>query len=281
MSPPVWHQYASLPLGIQILFAGIYGAVFGSFMTMLAHRLPLMLLQQEDVASGADVAHAPVNLFQSSACPHCGWKIAPWYNIPIVGWLLTGGRCAHCRTPISVRYPLLELIGMAAGIGCLVKFGPGLRGVTAFGFIWALTLAASIDVETLLLPDVITLPLLWCGLLLSAWRIGPSPGDAILGAAMAYGVLFAASRAVGRASGTCVMGDGDLKLYAAIGAWLGWHAVPQTLLIASLGSVLSRLLTGLWQRRDGAGGMAPFGPWLAVAAVATVFGGTWVPGISN
>jgi leader peptidase (prepilin peptidase)/N-methyltransferase len=272
MSPLVWHQYAILPLGIQLLFAGIYGAAFGSFMTMLAHRLPLMLLQQEDMPSGAG---AQVNLFQPSACAHCGWKIPPCYNIPIIGWLLTRGRCAHCGAPVSVRYLLLELISLAASVGCLLKFGPGLRSVTAFGFVWALTLAASIDFETLLLPDVITLPLLWCGLLLSAWRVGPAPDDAILGTALAYGVLFVASRAVGLASGTCVMGDGDLKLYAAIGAWLGWQAVPQTLLIASLGSVLSRALPVLWRSRDGGAGMVPFGPWLATAAVATVFGGTW------
>lgn len=177
--------FASLPILLQVAFAATYGAVFGSFLTMLSYRLPLMVVQST-LLPGEPGATPRVTLFQSSACPHCGHRIAPWYNIPVLGWVLSLGRCSNCRGAISLRYPIIEIVSLLAAVWCLVHFGARLEALWTFVFIWSLLLVAVIDFETMLIPDAVTLPLLWFGLLLAAVQAGPvhqSPAAAIFGAA--------------------------------------------------------------------------------------------------
>jgi leader peptidase (prepilin peptidase)/N-methyltransferase len=262
-------QFGRLPYGIQLGFVAIYGAVFGSFLTMLSYRLPRMMMQA--LMSDEELVGEPrANLFQASACPHCGHRIAPWFNIPVGGWIIARGRCGHCHERISVRYPLIELASLIAAVACFARFGATLQAGAAFAFVWALLLAAVIDLETMYLPDTVTLPLLWLGLILavSPFSMVSTPANAILGASLGYGVLFLLSRSATLLTGQEMMGEGDLKLMAAVGAWVGWQQVPLVLLVASIASVIAH---GVSRLRCADAAEAAFGPWIAVGAWLIIF----------
>lgn len=278
---------------LLIAMAGLAGLVAGSFLTVVVHRLPLMLdakwRREAALAAttdgndahelAADDATGPNLIAPRSHCPHCLSPI-PWHGlVPLVGFALLRGRCAHCATPIGWRYPIIELLTAFAAMFAVAWFAPAWFMVGgAFALTGALIALACIDRERRLLPDAITLPMLWAGLAFNLTAGGASGSgsagfvplaDAVLGAMAGYGVLRAVQEAyrwVRRREG---LGTGDLKLAAMLGAWFGWEALPGLIFIAALGG----LANGLVNQRAGhepRGAPFAFGPWLALAGWLTL-----------
>jgi len=265
--------------------AGVFGLAIGSFLNVVIHRLPLMLERQwrtqaAEIEGRAPESQAePYNLVHPrSSCPACQAPIHALHNIPVVSWLLLRGRCAACRAPISARYPVVELAtGMAfAAVAWHFGFGPGaVLGCIFTAYLVALT---GIDIDRQLLPDLLTVPLLWIGLLASAWLGAGEPappaalGDAVIGAVAGYGFLWLVFHLFKLITGKEGMGYGDFKLLAAIGAWLGWQMLPLVLLLAAfVGAAVGIALMAA--RRLGRGVPIPFGPYLAGAAwIALLWG---------
>ena len=243
-----------------MLLAAAAGLAAGSFLTVVVHRLPRLLEERwrREAAGEATDAGAGLRLTTPrSHCPMCRRPI-PWHGlIPLAGFAILGGRCARCRMPIPVRYPLIELLCAAATALCAWRFGLGWPAAGAFVLTWALIALAFIDLECRLLPDAITLPMLWTGIgfnLAGGW-FATLPA-AVLGVMAGYGVLWIVQRTYRLVRGREGLGSGDLKLTAMLGAWLGWPALPSVVFLASLGGVAA----GLVKR-----GPFAFGPWLALA----------------
>lgn len=219
---------------------------------------------------------APFNLaFPASHCPHCNAAIQPWQNIPVVSYLLLRGRCANCSASISPRYPIIEFVSglLAAYAGMHFGFSWQLLGTLIF--LWSLLTLTMIDIDHQLLPDQITLPLLWLGLLLGTQHLFISLGDAVWGAAVGYLSLWSVYHAFRLLTGKEGMGFGDFKLLAALGAWMGWQMLPVIILLSSLvGAVIGSLM--LIAQRKGRGTPIPFGPYLAGAGVIAFFWGDWL-----
>jgi leader peptidase (prepilin peptidase)/N-methyltransferase len=289
------NDLASLYTAHLVLFVGsvfVLGLVVGSFLNVVIYRLPIMLqrewqLQAADVLSQAPAAAQDRFTLSTprSACPHCKAPITALQNIPLLSWLLLRGRCAACKRPISARYPLVEL---ATGLlSALVAWHFGFGPAAACGILitWLLIAMTGIDIDHQLLPDNLTLPLMWAGLL-AAVLIGPttgvalpvSPSDAILGAVAGYLSLWAVFHAFRLITGKEGMGYGDFKLFAALGAWLGWQSLLLIIMLsAATGAVLGILMI-LLRGRDRAAPM-PFGPYLAAAGwIAMLYGDQLVGG---
>lgn len=201
-----------------------------------------------------------------SHCPQCDHRLRWHENLPVIGWLRLRGRCAHCASPIPWHYPAVEALTALLFALCAWQFGPGVPAIAAMGLCAALVALAFIDAQTSLLPDDITLPLLWAGLLLNISGMFAPLTEAVLGAALGYGLLWLVFQGFRLATGKEGMGFGDFKLLAALGAWLGWRALPEILLFSSLAGVLVGgvlLVTGRAQRSD----PLPFGPYLAAAGL--------------
>lgn len=269
---------AALPPAFMIAAAALLGLVVGSFLNVVIHRLPRMM-EREEANYIAELRGDPLpyparyNLMAPrSACPHCGHAIAPWENVPVLSWLLLRGRCSACKTPISVRYPLVEL---ACGLlSALVawRFGPGWQALAALLLVWSLLALTMIDADTQLLPDQITLPLLWLGLLLNLGGLFVPLSDAVIGAAAGYLVLWVAYWLFRLLRGKEGMGFGDFKLMAALGAWFGWQALPALVLLSSVVGVVFGLAS-IALRRQERDTPFPFGPFIALAGVVVlVFG---------
>ncbi|PLZ01709.1 prepilin peptidase [Burkholderia sp. WAC0059] len=273
---------AALPQAVLAAFAIVVGLIVGSFLNVVVHRLPIMIERawRADVSDTTgqtfpdDGLPARYNLcLPRSACPHCGHMLPVWENIPVVSWLVLRGRCSHCRAPVSVRYLLIELAGAACAAGAFAAFGPTGKAVAAFAFCAALVAASAIDLEHQLLPDLLTLPLLWVGLAVNLSGTFVSLHDAVLGAIAGYLLLWCVYWLFRLVRGIEGMGYGDFKLLAALGAWLGWAAVPQIVLIAAVaGAVIG--LAATWSGRMRFEEPLPFGPSLALGAVITLFLGT-------
>jgi leader peptidase (prepilin peptidase)/N-methyltransferase len=269
---------AVLPWSVQLLAALVVGAMVGSFLNVVIHRLPRMLEQQWQ-AQARELLGLPVDpqprydLAQpASHCPHCGHAISAWENVPLVSWLVLRGRCRHCRAPIGWRYPLVELLAALAALAALWRFGMGWQALAAAAFLWCAIALAFIDLDTRLLPDDLTLPLLWAGLLINVQERFASLPEAVLGAVAGYLLLWSIYWLFKLLTGKEGMGYGDFKLLAAIGAWLGWTALPLVLLLASLtGAVVGIALKTLGRLEQGQ--PLPFGPFLAAGgAVALLWG---------
>ena len=282
--------------GLLIGGAFVLSLLIGSFLNVVIHRLPIMLDRQwrdharELVAPDADSAvkteslpEGPFNLLvPRSRCPHCHVEIKAHQNIPILSYLLLGGKCAHCKARISPRYPIVELGTAVLSAAVVWHFGWHWQTLAALVLTWALIALTVIDLDHQLLPDIITLPLLWLGLLLSlAWHAGltpPAPTDprsAILGAAAGYLSLWLVSWVFKLITGKEGMGYGDFKLLAAIGAFLGWKMLPAVILLSSLvGATVGILLIVLAGR--GRHIPIPFGPYLAAAGLIALFWGETV-----
>ena len=218
----------------------------------------------------ADLSPQPAERFDlawpPSHCPQCDHRQRWHENLPVIGWLRLRGRCAHCASPIPWHYPAVEALTALLFALCAWQFGAGVPAVAAMGLCAALVALAFIDAQTSLLPDDITLPLLWAGLLLNIGGLFAPLTEAVLGAALGYGLLWLVFQAFRLATGKEGMGFGDFKLLAALGAWLGWRALPEILLFSSLAGVLvggALLATGRAQRSD----PLPFGPYLAAAGL--------------
>jgi leader peptidase (prepilin peptidase) / N-methyltransferase len=263
----------------------VLGLAVGSFLNVVIYRLPVMLDRQwreqcaEYGAATPAAAQAPFNLVvPRSACPACKAPITALENIPVISWLVLRGRCAHCGARIAVRYPLVEAFTGILSAWVAVRFGFGLPALAALTLTWFLIALAFIDIDHQLLPDSLTLPLLWLGLTLSLWGpqgASPVPVDvrsSVIGAAAGYVSLWSVYHLFRLLSGKEGMGYGDFKLFAALGAWLGWQMLLPVMLIAAVvGAVVGLVLLGM-RARSRATPIA-FGPFLAAAGwVVLMFG---------
>lgn len=264
-----------------------FGLCIGSFLNVVIHRLPRMMerewRQQCAELEGRDAGAAPrYNLVvPRSACPGCGRQIRAHENIPVLSWLLLRGRCAGCGARISLRYPVVELAAGAIAAYAASRYGFSVAAAGAMLFAWTLLALAAIDFDTQYLPDDLTLPLLWAGL---AWNIAGTftpLASAVLGAIAGYLALWLVYWGFKLATGKEGMGYGDFKLLAAIGAWLGWAALPLVILLSSLvGAAIGIALVVV--ARHGRDKPIPFGPYLAAAGAIAMFWGAeisrrWLP----
>lgn len=276
------------PLADAVL-AGIVGLLVGSFLNVVIHRLPRMMERQwaSEVAQYAQdsgllpVGSAPAieadgrfNLWTPrSRCPSCGHGVRWFENVPVISWLALRGRCSACKAAIGVRYPLVELITGALFYACAAKWGWSLTTAAWCAFCAALVALTFIDWDTTLLPDDITLPLLWGGLLASAAGLTAVPvSQAVVGAAAGYLSLWAVYWGFKLATGKEGMGYGDFKLFAALGAWFGWQALVPIILLASvIGAGVGIAMKFASSLRDGK--YVPFGPFLAGGGFAALLWG--------
>lgn len=260
----------------------VLGALVGSFLNVVIHRLPRMLEQRwkaECAAlQGGDASSQPplscegtYNLvLPRSACPHCGHRIRWYENIPMLSYLMLRGRCSSCAASISIRYPMVELATALLFAWCGWRWGLTWTALAWAGFSATLVALAGIDWDTTLLPDDLTLPLLWAGLVLSALGIvSVQLSDAVWGAVGGYVSLWMVYWAFKLATGKEGMGYGDFKLFAALGAWFGWSALVPIILMASvIGAVVGIGIKMVGQLREG--GYVPFGPFLALAGLTAM-----------
>ncbi len=274
-----------------IAVALVLGLIVGSFLNVVIYRLPIMLERQwraeyaqaHAAAAGDPVAERPAEKFNlvvpRSACPACHAPIRALDNIPLLSYLLLRGRCAHCQAHISLRYPAVELLSGVLTAAVAWRLGYGGAAACAAVITWFLIALAAIDLEHQLLPDLLTLPLLWLGLLasLSGWAtrghsVPVDPVSAIAGAAIGYLALWAVYHAFRLLTGKEGMGYGDFKLLAALGAWMGWQMLlPIVLIGAGVGALIGLGLIAT--RRHERGHPIPFGPFLAAAGwVALLWG---------
>ncbi|HKZ11192.1 MAG TPA: prepilin peptidase [Rhodanobacteraceae bacterium] len=262
---------ADLPLAFWIAVAGVLGLIVGSFLNVVILRLPARMEYfwkrdaREMLALAADEDAAPPDIVRKgSHCPHCKHPLAAWDNIPLLSWLVLRGRCRYCKTPISMQYPLVELLcGIASAI-VVWHFGVTWQTAAGLMFTWFLIAAGGIDFRTQLLPDSLTLPLLWLGLLLSLVPIFVDTREAVIGAAIGYLALWSVYWLFKLATGKEGMGFGDFKLFAAVGAWMGYAALLPVIIIAALsGAIVGTVML----RTRGQDRSVPFafGPFLAIA----------------
>jgi len=270
---------AGSPL-LQVVTASILGLIVGSFLNVVIHRLPEMMmrewrLQCHELQGGTpdEADREPFNLSTPrSRCPACGHLITPRENIPLLSYLLLKGRCAGCGKPISLRYPLVETLTALLSALVVWHFGFDWQAAAALLLTWALIPLIFIDLDHQLLPDDITLPLLWLGLGLSLFGIFTDPRSAILGAMAGYLSLWSVYILFKVVTGKEGMGYGDFKLLALFGAWLGWQAIPLIIILSSLtGAVVG--ITLILLRRHDRGTPIPFGPYLAAGGwIALMWG---------
>jgi len=259
---------------------GVLGLIVGSFLNVVASRLPVML-EREWKGQCAELlelpqaapAGGPFDLMRpGSRCPRCGHRIRVLENIPVLSYLWLRGRCSACAAAISPRYPAVELISALFAVGIAWRFGVTEDAVGALLLTWALVALSAIDIEHQLLPDNITLPLLWLGLAFNLFGVYTTLESAVIGAMTGYGILWLIYQAFRLITGKEGMGYGDFKLLAMLGAWLGWPALPVIVLLSSVvGAVVGvSLMLARGQDRNVP---IPFGPYIAVAGWITLMWG--------
>jgi leader peptidase (prepilin peptidase)/N-methyltransferase len=265
---------------IVTVVGGVIGLLVGSFLNVVIHRIPKMMQRESDnyVASETNQELPYTDQYNlivpRSACPQCGHQISAWENIPVISYLLIGGKCKQCKSPISARYPIVESITALFTAFIIWRFGSGIIGLSAVLFTWLLIAMTFIDIDTQLLPDDLTLSLLWCGLLVNMTGGFVSLDSAVLGAVFGYFSLWSVYWIFKLVTGKEGMGYGDFKLLAALGAWMGWTMLPLIILLSSLvGAVvgISMIVFGKMNKNI----PIPFGPYLAGAGfIALVWGQT-------
>lgn len=266
--------------------AGILGLLVGSFLNVVIYRLPKMMerewreqcvdflgienLKEPEKFQATSVKFNLVT--PNSTCPHCGHQIRPWENIPIISYVALRGKCSSCKASISIRYPIIELVTGALSAAAVFVFGANATGLAAMFFFWCLIALTMIDVDTQLLPDSITLPLLWLGLIANHFGLFTNLDSAVIGAVAGYLSLWSVYWLFKLLTGKEGMGYGDFKLLAALGAWLGWQMLLQIILLSALvGAVIGISMIVLRGRDRNI--PIPFGPYLAVAgAIALLWG---------
>lgn len=255
---------------------GVLGLCVGSFVNVVIYRIPIMLEQQwashlQTASSGTNGQN--INLFfPRSHCPHCKKPLAALSNIPIFSYLYQGGKSACCRQPISFRYPFVEALGMILSIFIGFQYGPSLQCFGALFFTWSLLALFFIDLDQKILPDSITLPLIWAGLLINSFQIFTTVENALFGATIGYLIFWAVAfifKYFRRVEG---LGQGDFKLLAACGAWLGLQLVPFIILVSSItGLIVGSFYLLTFQKNVRT--QIPFGPFIAIAAfIALIWG---------
>jgi leader peptidase (prepilin peptidase)/N-methyltransferase len=265
---------------VAVFVGGIVGLCVGSFLNVVIHRLPKMLdrgwrAQCAELSGEPPPELPPYNLITPrSECPACGHRIAAFENIPVLSFLFLRGRCAACAAPISARYPFIELLTGALTIAAVLRFGVTPTAAAACLLIWSLIALTFIDFDTQLLPDSITLPLLWSGLLanVAGFVPGVSLRDAVVGAIAGYVALWTIYWLFKLVRGKEGMGYGDFKLLAALGAWLGWQMLPLIVLLSSFVGAIIGIGLVVFRGRDHQIPLA-FGPYLAIAGVIALFFG--------
>jgi leader peptidase (prepilin peptidase)/N-methyltransferase len=260
------------------VLAALFGLLFGSFLNVVIHRIPKMMQRESDnyvaAESGKELPHTDsYNLVTPrSGCPHCGHQITAMENIPVISYLVLRGKCSQCKAPISARYPAVEVLTAALSAALVWHFGSGWTGLATLFFLYTLIALTFIDADTQLLPDDLTYPLLWAGLLVNINGMFVPLHDAVIGAAAGYLFLWLVYWAYKLLRGREGMGYGDFKLLAALGAWMGWAMLPTIVLMSSVvGSVCGLVLMVLNKR--GLDYQIPFGPYLAAAGVIAMLYG--------
>ena len=262
-----------------ILFLGL---CVGSFLNVVAYRLPLMMQRDwknecheflELEPPSFDKRLATINLSTpASACPNCGHNLRAWENIPVISYLLLKAKCSSCKSGISAQYPVVEFLTGIASLTVAYKFGVTLQTVTALFFTWALIALTLIDLKEQLLPDNITLPLLWLGIFISLFDVFTDLQSSVIGAIAGYLILWSVFHLFKLITKKDGMGFGDFKLLSALGAWIGFTYLPQIILISSVvGSIagISMLILGKTKKQQ----PIPFGPYLAIAGwIALLWG---------
>lgn len=276
---PIDELFAVYPLAF-VLTALLLGLVVGSFLNVVVWRLPKML-ERDWRQQAHDVLGLPIEtpaptynlMLPHSACPHCGHRIRPWENIPLLSYLLLRGRCSACSAPISRRYPLTELACGLLSAFIAWHFGFGWPAGLLILLTWGLLAMSLIDCEHQLLPDVLVLPLLWLGLIVNSFGVFVPLSDALWGAVAGYLALWSVFWLFKLLTGKDGIGHGDFKLLALLGAWGGWQVLPLTILLSSLvGAILGVVMLRL--RAQETSTPIPFGPFLAIAGwIALLWGG--------
>jgi leader peptidase (prepilin peptidase)/N-methyltransferase len=263
------------------------GLIVGSFLNVVIHRLPIMLerewrrdcrqfLGHDAEASDQTESEPSWNLiWPGSHCPHCAKPLAAHENIPLLSFLWLRGRCSACQAAISPRYPAVELLSALLSAVVAHRFGPEVQVLPALLLTWGLLALSFIDAEHQLLPDAITLPMLWLGLLLSVFQVFTDSTAAILGAVAGYLSLWLVYQLFKWLTGREGMGYGDFKLLALLGAWLGWEHLPQIILLSSLVGAVAGLALIALTRRDHRQPI-PYGPYLASAGWIALIWGDWI-----
>ena len=266
---------------IFLILISFVGLSVGSFLNVVVFRLPKMLERQwrrdcqELQSEAVETNEQPFNLnHPPSHCPNCGYRIKPWENIPILSWLFLRGHCSNCGNRISLRYPIIEALTAILSIVVAMHFGISWEMVTALLLTWSLIALSLIDFDVQLLPDSITLPFLWLGMLLSLFGLFADPRSAIIGAVLGYLSLWSVYQLFKHLTGKEGMGYGDFKLLAMLGAWLGWQHLPQIIMLSALvGAVIG--VTLILLRGHDKNIPIPFGPYLAAAGwISLLWGDT-------
>lgn len=267
----------------------VLGLLVGSFLNVVIYRLPKMMERdwqqqcRDFLTNDGDIATLPANdstqepfnlMVPASRCPHCGHKIKPWENIPVISYLFLRGKCSNCKAGISIRYPIIELVTGLLSVAVIYYVGVNWSGLAALIFTWSLITLTMIDFDTYLLPDDITLPLLWLGLIANSFGTFTDLSSAVWGAIAGYLALWSVYKLFKLVTGKEGMGYGDFKLLAALGAWMGWQMLPQIILLSSLvGAVIGISMIVIRGRDKNI--PIPFGPYLAIAGwIAFVWGDT-------
>ncbi|MBM5573938.1 prepilin peptidase [Deefgea sp. CFH1-16] len=264
----------------MFIFAiAVLGLLVGSFLNVVIHRLPLMMereFKQECAVLLDEPTPTPAAKYNlvvpRSACPQCGHQITALENIPILSWLLLRGQCAHCKNKISARYPLVELMTALISGGLAWHFGYSAPLIGALILAWFLITLIMIDADTYLLPDSLTLPLIWIGLIFNSFNVFTSLESAVYGAIAGYMSLWLVYWAFKLITGKEGMGYGDFKLLAALGAWFGWSMIPMIILLSSFAGAAIGIVMVLGQNR-GWNKPMPFGPYLGVAGLLALIWG--------
>ena len=272
-----------------IVLTLILGAIVGSFLNVVNYRLPIMMQREDEQACEAYIAsrhdiesfkntgltedsviekyesQPKFNLaYPASSCPHCSHKIRAWENIPIISYLLLKGRCSQCKTPISIEYPLVELLCALLTLGCFLTFGATLQCLAAMLLCWCFLSLSMIDIKTQLLPDNMTLPFIWLGLIVNYFGFFTDFHSAFWGAIAGYLSLWMVYWVFKLTTGKEGMGYGDFKLLSLIGAWLGWQYLPLVILMSSVvGVIIGIIMLSLKGLKLST--QIPFGPYLAIS----------------
>jgi leader peptidase (prepilin peptidase)/N-methyltransferase len=266
---------------LYITTVALLGLMVGSFLNVVIHRVPVMLeriwsqqcREHLELATDAQADSGPFNLLTpASRCPHCGHRISALENIPVISYLVLRGRCRGCSARISPRYPVIELVTAALSVITVIHFGFTLQAAAALAFTWMMIPLCMIDYDTQLLPDPMTLSLLWGGLALSLGGVFVDSQTGIIGAMAGYLSLWAVYHVFRLLTGKEGMGYGDFKLLGAIGAWTGWQALPVVILFSSVVGALTGIALIVFRSRE-RGQPIPFGPFLASAGWITLLWG--------
>ena len=259
-----------------LVVVGFFSLLVGSFLNAAIYRIPIMLqhswreeceelLGGEKEQSTLHEKHAKFNLFvPRSQCPHCGHTITAIENIPVISYLFLRGKCSSCKTGISIQYPIIEAFTALLSVFIAWKFGFGWQSLAALVFTWTMITLALIDAKTMLLPDNLTLPLMWLGIAVNYQSLFIDLHSSVLGAIVGYMSLWSLYHIFRLITGKEGMGYGDFKILAAIGAWAGWQILPFTIFVASmLGAVIGIFMMIIQGKKESQ--PIPFGPWLALS----------------